>query len=321
MRSYKKPPLTFDQQIDLLKRRGLIISDSERTKRHLSNVSYFRMSAYMLPFKENGIGGKPTDQFIPGTSWDDVYDLYKFDRKLRLLIFDAIERVEVALRTQVIYQLSHKYGSHWQDNRALFSPAKTNHKTGREYNVYDDIQKHIGEQLTSNKKARFIEHYLATYNIPPTPPCWMTVELLYFSELSKICQNLKDRKDRTDIAKAFGLIDDRVFCSRLHTLNYIRNICAHHARLCNIDMDITPARFFIKKSTKVWLTDSEVNSVSRNKLFYSMCVILFLLETINPKTHFLRHFKDLLLKYPKINLNSMGFPAMWETYQIWQDPE
>ena len=115
MRTYNKPPKTFDEQIQILENRGLIINDRARAKRHLSNVSYYRMSAYMLPFKKRDASGKPLDEFVEGTTWDDVYSLYKFDRKLRLLVFDAIERIEIALRTQVIYQLSHKYGSHWQN--------------------------------------------------------------------------------------------------------------------------------------------------------------------------------------------------------------
>lgn len=86
-----------------------------------------------------------------------------------------------------------------------------NKKTGKVYDVFQDVQKHINDQLTANQKATFIEHYLNTYDNPPTPPSWMSVELLYFSELSKICQNLNLRKDRTDIASFFGVKDDASF--------------------------------------------------------------------------------------------------------------
>ena len=99
---YTKPALTFEEQIALLKSRGLVIDDEQRATRHLSNVSYYRMSAYMLSFKKLDANENVLDEFEEGTTWDNVYDLYKFDRKLRLLIFDAIERIEIALRTQVI---------------------------------------------------------------------------------------------------------------------------------------------------------------------------------------------------------------------------
>ena len=92
-------------------------------KRHLSNISYYRLSAYMYPYKQIG-DGKFLDSFIPGTTWDMIYNLYVFDRKLRLLVFDAIERLEVAIRTQIIHKLSHKYGSHWQDQASIFNLLK-----------------------------------------------------------------------------------------------------------------------------------------------------------------------------------------------------
>lgn len=95
----------------------------------------------------------------------------------------------------------------------------------------------------------------------------MSIELLYFSELSKICQGLKLRKDKTDLSNAFGIKDDLVFCSWLHTLSYIRNICAHHSRLWNISLDITPMVYFNKNASKVWLSDAEVKIAQRSKLY------------------------------------------------------
>lgn len=154
MKTYNKPALTIEQQIDLLEQRGLTIADKERAARHLRNVSYYRISAYMLPYRILDADGNHLDQFVPGSTWDDIYNLYKFDRKLRLLVFDAIERIEIALRTQVIYQLSHKYGSHWQDDTSIFKVPQFNRRTGKTYDVFQDIQKHINEQLTPTRKPR-----------------------------------------------------------------------------------------------------------------------------------------------------------------------
>ena len=317
MRTYNKPPKTFDEQIQILENRGLIINDRARAKRHLSNVSYYRMSAYMLPFKKRDASGKPLDEFVEGTTWDDVYSLYKFDRKLRLLVFDAIERIEIALRTQVIYQLSHKYGSHWQNQKALFMLPKHSPKTGKSYDVFADVQNHINDQLNANKRAVFIEHYMSTYDNPPTPPSWMSVELLYFSELSKICQNLKSRKDRTDIAAAFGIADETIFCSWLHTLNYLRNICAHHARLWNIEIDVNPKKYFNKNQNYIWLSNEEIQSAQTRRLYYSLCLILYLLQSVNPNTKFREHFRQLLEDYPVVKLGYMGFPKDWEQHPLW----
>lgn len=123
MEIYNKPPLTYTEQIELLRSRGMVIPDKQRTERHLSNISYYRLSAYMLPYKQKE-NGEILDSFREGVTWDMVYNLYIFDRKLRLLVFDAIERLEVAIRAQITYQLSHKYGSHWQDRPEIFTPSK-----------------------------------------------------------------------------------------------------------------------------------------------------------------------------------------------------
>ena len=232
MEVFNKPPLTYEKQVELLLSRGLIVTDRKRAERHLANISYYRLSAYMLPYKkkENGI---IIDAFKEGTTWDDIYDLYVFDRKLRLLVFDAIERLEVAIRTQIIYQLSHKYGSHWQDNAHIFNPPReVTLRDGRTItiDVYREIQSHIKEQLHSNRAEVFIQHYHNKYGTPENPPSWMSVEIMYFNHLSKICTGLKNLADINGIASYFAL-PPKTFCSWLHTMNYVRNICAHHSRL------------------------------------------------------------------------------------------
>ena len=318
MEKYTKVALTIDEQIGLLEGRGLDIPDTDRTARHLSNISYYRMSAYMVPFRKPNPDGSLSNDSTPGTTWNDINSLYRFDRKLRLLVFDAIERIEIALRTKLIYQLSLKYGSHWQNEASIFLPPRTNGKTGKTLDVYADIQGHIKEQLTANRKATFIKHYLSKYDDPPTPPSWMSVELLYFSELSKICQNLKSRKDRADIAKAFGLADDKTFCSWLHTLNYVRNICAHHARLWNSSLDISPVKYINKDSGKVWLSNEEVNIAQSKRLYYTLCIILYLLQSVNPNHHFREQFRLLLQKYPVVDVRYMGFPENWQEHPLWK---
>lgn len=317
MQPYSKPALTYEQQIALLQDRGLLINDIERAKKHLSVVSYYRLSAYMLPFKIRSSDGTVTNDFVKGTTWDNIWNLYKFDRKLRLLIFDVIERLEIALRTQLIYQLSHKYGTHWQDNSSIFKSSK-NAKNGKVYSVYNDIQAHIHEQLTANRKAIFIEHYLSKYDNPPTPPNWMSMELLYFSELSKICQGLSNKQDIKDIAAYFGVHNEEVFCSWLHSINYVRNICAHHGRLWNHIFAIQPRKYKRAATGRVWLSDLEVSNVKSSKIYYFICVVLYLLQTVNPQTKFRTHFKQLLNDYPIVNPHYMGFPEGWEKHSLWK---
>ncbi len=112
---YDKPALTFDEQLALLQQRGLHVPDTARARHWLQRVSYYRLSAYFLPFKHGEL-------FRAGTDFDDVAGLYVFDRKLRLLVLDAIERIEVAMRTAVTYEVGHRFGAFGHTDPANFSP-------------------------------------------------------------------------------------------------------------------------------------------------------------------------------------------------------
>ncbi|WP_028898412.1 Abi family protein [Prevotella sp. HUN102] len=318
MEIYNKPPLTYTEQVELLSSRGMVISDKQRTERHLANISYYRLSAYMLPYKQKE-NGKILDSFREGVTWDTVYNLYVFDRKLRLLVFDAIERLEVAIRAQIIYQLSHKYGSHWQDRPEMFTPPKIiTLRDGRTVtmDVYGDIQKHIKEQLHNNKAEVFIQHYCNKYDTPVNPPSWMSVEVMYFNHLSRICTGLRHRADINGIASYF-VLPPKTFCSWLHTINYVRNICAHHARLWNRDMNIVPEKLAFSKSLD-WI-DSP-NTVKRSKLYYFLCMLNYMLQTANPTSAFKHRLKDLLTEYQEVvSLNAMGFQPGWMNEKMWND--
>lgn len=318
MEEYNKPPLTYAEQVELLQSRGMIIPDVQRAERLLANISYYRLSAYMLPYKqrENKV---ILDAFQDGVTWDMVYNLYVFDRKLRLLVFDAIERLEIAIRAQIIHQLSHKYGSHWQDNPDIFiSPKSTTMRDGSviTVDVYSDIQKHIKEQLHNNKAEVFIKHYCNKYNNPKNPPCWMSVEVMYFNHLSRICSGLKNRADVNGIASYFDL-PPKTFCSWLHTINYVRNICAHHARLWNRSLNIVPEKLAFSRNLD-WI--SSPDTAQRSKLYYFLCMLNYLLQTANPTSTFKIRLKDLLAENDEIvSLDAMGFQQDWMSEKMWND--
>lgn len=234
MKTYKKKPLLYSEQLSLWESRGLIIDDEARAEKFLTQINYYRLSAYALPFQ------KVKDQFDTGITFNHVLSLYLFDRELRLLVFDAIERIEIAIRTQMIYILAHKYSdSHWQDNAAVFKPAIINPRTGNTIDIYADTQSIIKKHLDAKHPEVFVKHYKTAYNNPQNPPSWMSMELLTIGELSRLYTALKDNPDKESIAEYFGL-HHTVFTSWLHTLVYIRNICAHHSRLWNREFAIKP---------------------------------------------------------------------------------
>lgn len=263
------------------------------------------------------VEGDIVDLFKKGTTWEKIYRLYAFDRKLRLIVFDAIERLEIAIRTQIIYQLSHKYGSHWQDNPNIFQPETT--KTLRDgrnvtFDAYGEIQKHIKEQLHNNKAEVFIKHYRSKYDHPVNPPSWMSVEIMYFNHLSRICTGLKHRADINGIASYFAL-PPQTFCSWLHAINYLRNLCAHHARVWNRDMNIIPEKLLFSKNLD-WISNPD--TVQRSKAYYFFCMLNYLLQTANPTSPFKQRLIDLLEEYRDVvSLNAMGFPKNWKGEKIW----
>lgn len=315
MRAYIKKPLTIAEQVGLLQDRGLIVNDIGRAERYLSVISYYRLSAYFIPYCIT------KDKFVVGSTFDNILDLYLFDRELRLVVFDAIERIEVAIRTQIVNQLSHKYkDSHWQDDISLFKPPFTNPRTGTAQYIYQETQDIIERNKTKKNPQVFIKHYVSTYNKPANPPSWMSIELLTIGELSRLYSALKESSDRKGIAAFFGL-HHSVFSSWLHTLVYVRNICAHHGRLWNIDFAIKPEALL--KPEHPWL-DKIFNS-NNHRCFYFLSVLKYLLISINPNNHFKEKLLALFEKYPAVPIAYMGIPTTdgvnlidWKRQPIWR---
>ena len=139
---FTKPPKTFDEQVDLLMSRGMEVGDLERAKRYLAHLNYYRLAAYWLPFEQD----HPTHRFKTGTRFETILELYIFDRELRLLVMDAIERIEVSLRTRWAYHLAHTYGPHAHLNAAI-------HKGSWPHRAYIDALKAVVKKSSEVKKT------------------------------------------------------------------------------------------------------------------------------------------------------------------------
>ena len=309
---YNKNPTTYEEQISLLKKRGLSIPDEKRAKRYLQQISYYRLSAYFLPYQ------KVKDRFNEGVDFDQILETYKFDRDLRLLVFDCIERIEVTIRSQMIQILSENYkNSHWQDNPDVFKSPYVN-KNQKLVNVYEDIQKIIDTNCSAKNPEVFIKHYMDTYYSPKNPPSWMCLELLTIGELSRLFVGLRQNKDKQDIASFFGL-HHTVFTSWLHTLTYVRNICAHHSRLWNREFAIKPD--ILMKPQRKWIGGSYDNN---QRTFYFLCALKYLLWGANPNNHLTSKLDSLFQKYPKIPIRFLGIPSdkdynlfNWKAEPLW----
>lgn len=166
------------------------ITDRGRASRYLTHINYYRLRAYWLPFEE--ATGNDEHRFKPGTDFENVLSLYVFDRKFRLLVLEAIERVEVSFRTRFAYELSLKYGSHAYLDRNNFKSAEK----------HQECMSALQEELSRSRET-FIEHYRTKYTDPEFPPIWAVCEVMSFGQLSKWFQNLKHRKDRKAVADVY----------------------------------------------------------------------------------------------------------------------
>ena len=118
---FNKSHLSLEQQLTLLEERGLIVSDREQAKHYLGHLNYYRLSGYWFPFKQS----PTTDRFRPNTSFEDILNLYIFDREFRLLVIDAMERIEVSVRSKWAYFFCEKYEAHAHLDSSLFKKSQT----------------------------------------------------------------------------------------------------------------------------------------------------------------------------------------------------
>lgn len=287
---YKKPPLTYEAQLKLLIDRGLAVTDKDTALDCLTNVSYYRLSAYYLPFKQG-------EDFKPDTNFKNIVDLYTFDRKLRLLVMDAIEPIEIALRSQIIYHLSHAYGAFGYIDKKNFSYRFK----------HDEWLSHLNK-LILDSTEKFITHYRKKYTSSVNIPLWMALELVSFGGLSRLFRGMHG-SDQQVISKKYDL-QDTVLSSWLHTLVYVRNLCAHHARLWNRILTFKPK---LPEKNKAWI------GVSSLHIYAVLSIAQYLLREIDIDTWSAWKNKlfTLLQEHPHIPIIRMGFPSDWKTRSIW----
>lgn len=297
---FDKPPLSIEDQLNLLIRRGMEVADADTARHHLQNISYYRLRAYWLP-SEVPASNAGDHAFAPGTQFETILDLYSFDRKLRLLTMDAIERVEVSLRTRWAHVLSMRYGSH----------GYLDHKLFRKRTEYDKCLQRLREEVARSHET-FVRLYRSTYTEPDLPPLWGISELLTFGQLSLWYQNLASGADRAEIAKPYGL-DEQIIKSFAHHLTYVRNVCAHHSRLWNREMTVgmkVPAR-------PDWL-GAAFNTAQPKRIYNTLVMLAYMLDIVSPRSQWRPNLLSVLGQHPKVDLAAMGFPDNWRDSRIWE---
>ncbi len=299
LRKYQKPPLSISEQATLLINRGLICDDRKRLESYLASIGYYRLSAYWYPYLD-----KNTNNFFPNTNFKTILKLYIFDRKLRLLVIEAIERIEVSLRAQWSRELSLHDGSHAYINANLFKCSQKHKKSLIKIT-----------HTLKNSKERFIQHYRDTYNDPELPPIWVVVETMTFGALSHWFENTKNNQIKKSIATAFNIPNNRIMERVFIALTIVRNICTHHSRLWNRRFS-NPAPY-IKKLKENFVPENSPNHQAKY-LYNYLVVIQHLMHSISPNSQWKFRLIELLDTIDSTNHQHMGFPNDWRQRPAWK---
>jgi len=297
---FEKPPLSILDQIDHLKEKGLLIPDPDRAIHYLTHISYYRLSGYWHPFQiDNGDG---THRFQEGLTFDVVLHHYVFDRALRLLVMDAMERVEISLRNQWSCALSMTHGAHAYLNPELFCS-------------HGDHAESLAALAKEVKKSQemFIKHYLKTYDPPDLPPVWAVCKIMSLGQLSRWYKLLKEPALRQRIANTYYL-DEKNLVSLFHHLTTVRNCCAHHSRLWNRRFTVIMQ---LPKRKPENLTPN-FNPASERHLYNTLVMLAYMMDIMNPGHHWKERLGGLLTSYPDVQVQAMGFPKDWQDRPIWK---
>jgi len=294
--SCNKPAKTYAEQLQILKNRGLLVADEARALHCLEHHNYYRLSAYRFPLT---VQGNP-DQFLPGITFDDLWNLYHFDRTLRQFVAEAVKRVEISVRSRWAYVLAHIHGPQAYEHVTVFYHPQR----------HTDALARLDEELARSHED-FIPHYKNKYKMD-RPPIWAASEVMSFGLLSRFYENIKRNSERKQISTTYGLSPETLE-SLLQHCAYIRNLCAHHSRLWN-------RRFTITLQLPQSSPPAVIPNLNRaqDRLIYNTLVLLIhMVGIIEPAANWPRRLTHHLLTLKPDLLPHMGFPVDWQQRPVW----
>jgi len=329
--AYDKPWKSYEDQLNQLIQRGLIVTNRAKALHYLDRIGYYRLSGYWFPFRERSevccplaaTDGKKykrgstdriaLDDFKPGASFQNAVDLYVFDKKLRLLVMDALERIEIGLRVDISHSLGKKDPFAYLNPDALYDgfAKKLDENTGlTEHHQW--LTKHAN--LIARSKEEFIRHNKVKYGLPL--PIWVVCEIWDFGTLSTLFAGMTEA-DQDAIANKYGLSNGRTLASWLRSLNYLRNVSAHHSRLWNRNIADQPK--LPKVGEVSWIEAFRDDNHRLARPFLLLCIAKHLLGIINPSSTWGQRLKSLLLEFPdlqhlNLNLAGLGVVDGWDRW-------
>ncbi|NCN44254.1 MAG: ABC transporter permease [Piscirickettsiaceae bacterium CG_4_9_14_3_um_filter_43_564] len=296
---FQKPSLPIPNQVSTIKSRGMLIADDAKAERLLASIGYYRMSAYWYPFRVRK-NGRVLSEFEEGTSLEQATFLYEFDRSLRILIIDAIERVEIAIRARVVNELTQKYNPFFHENPSNFHPGFNHRKWFS--GVTDEVERSSDE---------FISHYKEKYDGFPVVPLWFTTEVMSLGKLSFMYQGLQN-DDKKLISQHFNIHHKRL-ANWLHVITYVRNVCAHHSRLWNRELSIRADQ----TRDRNWLPPLTPRN---DRIFYVLLMLRHLMKVSPNGEDWKKDMEALIdkISHDQKAMQMMGLTTNWKVHPIWK---
>lgn len=279
-----KPATTYDQQIELLEKRGLIISNKEKTLDTLSSLNYYTITGYLHNFKCDN------DDYIKGITFDKIYNIINFDRRFRNILIYNLEIIESTIKTKISYNLAHDFGP-------MGYLKANNFKNKYSHDFFIDL---LEKNKEKNKNLSFIKHHNKKYG--GMLPIWVASEIFTLGMVYNLYKNIPT-KNQKQIASEFNTGPNQL-SSWLENIVYIRNMIAHYMRIYNFNLQKTPAQ--CKKN--------HVFTDTTHKIFDVIYIMKFL--TLNEEewnTYIINNIELLFQQYKNhIDIKCLGFPNNWK---------
>lgn len=318
---YTKPHLSIPDQVKLLESRGMQVNDRARAERYLRRLGYYRLSGYWYPARQTQliqVDGKPVfvaqDTFRPGTTFDRAVDLYVFDKRLRLLLLDAIERIEVSLRVEAALLMTARDALAYRNPSELHGnfAKRADPVTGR--TRHDDWLRRFDESAARSKEE-FVDRFRRKYSTPL--PMWIAIELWDFGQLSHFISGMKVN-DLSRLAAVYDLPRHDLLASWVRTINQVRNVSAHHSRLWNRVLTDIPKQ--LRAGELPALDHLTIAGAPRERLYVAAAIIQHFMHIVSPNSTWGQRFQTLVGTFPAgpgIALRHAGFPQDWEKLDLW----
>ncbi|WP_290371762.1 Abi family protein [uncultured Parasutterella sp.] len=307
-KQFNKPHTTFAQQVDRLVQRGLIVKDIEKAKKQLEIIGYYRLSSYFFFLEEKNNDNSRSHKFKKDATFDDAIRLYVFDQKLRLLVMEAIERIEVALRSSWAHKMSECYGSHPHMDWTLFN----------DFNEYQESLNLLSRDVSPSRTlSTEIKHYFNNYAIPPLPPIWMVTSSMNFGELIRWIKNTKSSPVKLYVAKSVGIPNIDLFKGVMRNFQTLRNICAHHNRLWDRRFN-TKLPLIGKHLISPMVISQNNKTEADNRVYNELLILSHIMLKLSPSSTWTKRIKELVAESLKDNEQAeIGFPRNWKNEKLW----